>query len=104
MNYDFFIPPEYRGKSVEVPTHPRDPDRKEAWPKITLHIPQEACFLHILTFYGEDDESGNDDLTTNQKLAYYSKDCRHISDEDLEGVEATYLLFGRLETILARQY
>ena len=104
-NFDFFIPEKYRGEQVRLPPHPRGLMRREKPdPKIILNIPKEAHYLYVQTFYDEDDESGNDDLTTRQDLRYHTRDKSFIAKQSLEDIEPTDLLMGRLETIFKELY
>ncbi|MCK4730649.1 MAG: hypothetical protein KAT28_04995 [Candidatus Aenigmarchaeota archaeon] len=129
--FDYFIPPEYQGKSVKVP--PRDMTHqmelldynelreqvfgyiknikkhlKEIYPspdpKIILKIPEEAGYLDIQIIYEEDDDSGIQEETTSQILRYYSEYNELIDTQDLYNIEMTGILDKRLEQIFYKLF
>ena len=124
--FDYFIPPEYQGKSIKIPsrdmTHQMElsdyneieeqvfsyiknikKHLKEIYPlpdpEIILEIPKETGYLDIQVIYELDDDSGIQEETTSQILRYFSNDKKLIDTQDLCRVETTYILDKRLERI-----
>lgn len=100
FDYDFYIPENYRGNSLDIPEVLPD------WPRepVTLVIPQNAFYLLVNPLEEDEEFQGCQGDCGRQQLTYYNQDCKPIGSQDLEFQVLTSRLMIRLEKIFQKLY
>jgi hypothetical protein len=99
-DYDFSIPPDYRGRVIDIPQGPPD------WPKefVTLSTRRNAHYLIVNPLEDEEEHSGDQGTSSRQQLTYFTENGDPIETQDLDNVVVTWRLMSRLKKIFQKLY
>lgn len=95
---DFYIPEEYRGRHINLPTGVLSEER------VNLNVPKEAHYMRVNPLEDEEEFDGDQGKSDRQELQYYDGNLKWFHTQDLQHKIITSRLMSRLERIFKKQY
>ena len=97
QSFDFFVPPEYRGKTTKIPTIKGGSD-------LTLNIPAMAAYLDVNCLEHGEEFDGCQDYSDRQQLIYRDGAGVCIDLQDVEDDVNTGDLMYSLGLVFRQEY